>query len=87
MCLSEFSNIGTVGGLYQFAVERKEQDQGGSYEVSIRFTRLGVSKRIRLQIADSSVDHCQDRDPRMGFHIGIFIYVFGIPLSLFWGPT
>ena len=71
MCLSEFSSI-------SIPVERKEQDQGGSYEASIRFTRLGMSKRIRLQIADSSVDHCQDRDARMGFHI---IGILGITCS------
>ena len=48
---------------------------------TMRFARTAL-KRIRLQIADSSVDHCQDRDARMGFHI--VGYVFGIPVSLFW---
>ena len=43
------------------SVERKEKDQGGSYEASIRFTRLGGLKRIRLQIAYRSVDRCQKR--------------------------
>ena len=38
---------------------------------------------IKLQIADSSVDRCQDGDARMGFHIFILRYVFGMPVSLF----
>ena len=63
---------------------RKERkDQGGNYEACIRFSCLGGLKRIRLQIADRSVDRCQGQDARMGFHICIVGYVFGIPVSLF----
>ena len=48
-------------GVVPIPVEMEEKDQGGSYEASIRFTRLGGLKRIRLQIAEISVDRCQDR--------------------------
>ena len=49
------------------SVERKEKDQGGSYEASIRFTRrLGGLKRIRLQILYGSVDGCQ-QDRMLGW--------------------
>ena len=50
-------------------------------------TKMNRVKRIMIQIADSSLDHCQDRDARMGFHICIVGYVFGIPVSLFWSHT
>ena len=64
-------------------VERKENNQGGSYEASIRFTRLGGLKRIRLQIADSR-SLSSGQDARMGFHICSVGYMFGIPIILFW---
>ena len=63
-------------------VERKEKDQGGSYEVSVRFTRLGGLKRIRLQITDSVSRWLSVQDARIGFHIYIVGYLFGIPLLL-----
>ena len=63
---------------------RKERKgSGGGYEASIRLTRLGGLEMKRLQIADSSVDRCQDEDASMGFHVCILRYVFGMPVSLF----
>ena len=59
ICMS-FQVLSQLGAV-PILVERKEKDQGGSYEVSIRFTRLGGLKMVRLQIADRSVDCCQDR--------------------------
>ena len=38
--------------------------------------------RIRLQIADPSVDRCNQWDTRMVFRICIVGYVFGVPVSL-----
>ena len=61
VCLYEFSSVDTAGRAVPISVEMKEKDQGGSYEASIRFTRLGGLKRIRHQIAHRSVDGCQDR--------------------------
>ena len=46
-------------------VERKLKDQGGGYEASIRFTRLGGLKRRRLQITDSVVRWLSLQDSRM----------------------
>ena len=40
------------------------------------------AENIRLQLADRSVDRCHQQDARMGFHICIVGYVFGIPVSL-----
>ena len=59
VCLYEFSfKCRHSWGAVPTPVERKEKDQGGSYETSIQFARLGGLEKIRLQIADSSVDHC-----------------------------
>ena len=69
VCLYAFSSDGTAGGLYQISVERKEKNQGGSYEASIRFTRLGGLKRIRLQNTDSVSRWLSVQHARMGFHI------------------
>ena len=33
--------------------ERKEKDQGGGYEASVRLSRLGGLKKIRLHVARS----------------------------------
>ena len=45
-------------GAVPIPVEKKEKDQGGSYEASIQFTHLGGLKRRKLQIAGKSVDRC-----------------------------
>ena len=50
VCLYEFSSVDTAGGLYQLQYKINERIGGGGYEASIRFTRLGGLKRIRLQI-------------------------------------
>ena len=59
VCLS-FQLLTRLGAA-PISVERKEKDQGGSYEASNRFTRLGGLERIRLQNAYRSVDRCRDR--------------------------
>ena len=64
---------------------RKEmKGSGGSYETSIRFTRLGGLKRTRLQITDSASRWLSLQDARMGFHICNVGYLFGIPVLLLW---
>ena len=64
---------------------RKEiKGSGGSYETSIRFTRLGGLKRTRLQITDRASRWLSVQDARMGFHICIVGYLFGIPVLLLW---
>ena len=68
------------GGAVSIPVESKEMDQGGGYEASIRFTRLRGLNRIRPQIVDRSVDHCDQQYARMGFHISIVGYVLMIPI-------
>ena len=56
---------------------RKEiRGSGGGYEASIRFTRLGGLKRIRLQITASVGRWLSVQDvSRMGFHICIVVVV------------
>ena len=63
---------------------KKIKGSGGSYETSIRFTRLGRLKRTRLQITDSVSRWLSVQDARMGFHICIVGYLFGIPVLLLW---
>ena len=63
-------------------MERKEKDQGGIYEASIRFTRLGGLKRIRCQIADSVSRWLSEQDARMGCYFCVVGYLFGIPVLL-----
>ena len=58
--LYKFSSVDTAGGCTNFS-RKERKGSGDSYEASIRFTRLGGLKRIRLQIAYRSVDRCQDR--------------------------
>ena len=77
-----FSSVDTAGGAVPIPVERKEKDQGGGYESSIRFTHLGGLKMIRLQITDRSVNRCDQQDGRMSFHICVVGYVLEIPASL-----
>ena len=50
--------------------ERKGSGARGNYKASIRFTRRGGLKRIRLQIADRSADRCQ-QDMMLGW-VSIF---------------
>ena len=51
VCMS-FQVLTQLGGCTKFS-RKKIKDQGDGYEASIRFTRLGGLKRIRLQITDS----------------------------------
>ena len=59
VCCMSFQVLTQLRGCTNFR-RRKDKDQGGSYEASVRLTRLGGLKRIRLQIAYRSVDCCQD---------------------------
>ena len=52
VCLYKFSSVDTAGGLYQFQQKGNKRIRGAVTK-SIRFTRLGGLKRIRLQITDS----------------------------------
>ena len=71
VCMS-FQVLTQLGGCTNFS--RKEKKKSGrGYEASIRFTRLGGLKRIRLQITDS-VGRLSVQDARMGFHICIVGY-------------
>ena len=68
-----FQVLTQLGGCTNYS--RKEiKDQGGGYEASIRFTRLGGLKRRRLQITDSVGSRLSVQDARMGFHICIVGY-------------
>ena len=49
VCVS-FHVLTQLGGCMNFS-KNERTDQGGSKEASIRFTRLGGLKRVRLQIA------------------------------------
>ena len=60
---------------------------GGSYEASIRFTRLGGLKRMRLQITDSVSRWLSVQDARMGFHISIWDTCSGYQYYCFVKPT
>ena len=64
VCLSVCMSVNTA---VPIPVERKEKDQRGSYEASIRFTRLGGLERIRLQITDKPVDGCHRKGCLEGF--------------------
>ena len=57
--------------------KKERKDQGGNYEASSRFTRLGGMKSISGYISRS----LSGQDARMGFHMCIVRYVFGIPVS------
>ena len=72
VCMS-FQVLTQLGGCTNFS--RKEiNDQGGGYEASIRFTRLGGLTEIILQITDSVGRWLSVQDARMGFHICIVGY-------------
>ena len=58
VCCMSFQVLTQLRGCTNFR-RRKYKDQGGSYEASVRLTRLGGLKRIRLQIAYRSVDWAQ----------------------------
>ena len=78
VCMS-FQVLTQLGGCTNFS--RKEiKGLGGSYEASIRFTRLGGLKRIRLQITDSVSRWLSVQDARMCLHICIVGHLFGIPV-------
>lgn len=77
VCVS-FHVLTQLGGCMNFS-KNERTDQGGSKEASIRFTRLGGLKRVRLQIIDRLLSV---HDTRMGFHICIVGYLYGIPVLL-----
>ena len=73
VCVS-FHVLTQLGGCMDFS-KNERTDQGGSKEASIRFTRLGGLKRVKTP-------NCVDA--RMGFHICIVGYLYGISVLLLW---
>ena len=72
VCMS-FQVLTQLGRCTNFS-RNEIKDQGGDHEASIRFTRLGRLKRIRLQITDSVGRWLSVQDARDGFpylHCGI----------------
>ena len=54
----KFQVLTQLAGCTNFSRMMEIKGPGGGYEESIRFTRLGGLKRIRLQTTDRSVARC-----------------------------